>query len=429
MSFNIKLGTAKINITPSKPVPLAGFAVRKELGSFEGVSQPLFARLFLFEQEDQQGELQRALMVSADLLWWGSDRVPNLKQRINSRWGIEEQSIILHATHTHSGPQTSRNFTPSLGECKDEYLEQLENQLFEGIEQALCNVEPVNMERGQGFCGIGIHRRIKQGDLEAQMEPNPEGIVDHEIHVIKFVTAQEIPKAILVHYACHPVITRENLISSEFTGVAMELLESTLGGTAVAAFLQGCCGDINPSEDGQFCFGQDRDVQRLGRKFADDILAVLQRPMITVPAAPIHFHTQSILLPFRELPSLDKLESVKSESDVRGEWSRLLLASSQSLSPHAQFEITLLRIGEGLSFLAMNSEVVVEYGLFLKELYHNQILPIPYSNGMIGYMPTAKQLEDGGYEAKESTLYFGLPAPFDPKIETIIRAKLTRLMP
>ena len=70
----------------------------------------------------------------------------------------------------------------------------------------------------------------------------------------------------------------------------------------------------------------------------------------------------------------------------------------------------------------------MEYGLFIKKQSGGSVLPLPYSNGMIGYVPTADQLSEGGYEASESTKFFGLPAPFDPSLERRIREAVAALM-
>jgi hypothetical protein len=47
---------------------------------------------------------------------------------------------------------------------------------------------------------------------------------------------------------------------------------------------------------------------------------------------------------------------------------------------------------------------------------------------MIGYVPTAQQLAEGGYEAEGSCPYFGLPGPFDPRIEGLIRRAIDELV-
>jgi hypothetical protein len=87
-----------------------------------------------------------------------------------------------------------------------------------------------------------------------------------------------------------------------------------------------------------------------------------------------------------------------------------------------------LKLCEGLSLLTMNAEMVVEYGLFIKQRFAGSVLPVPYSNGMIGYVPTQRQVAEGGYEARESIAYFSLPAPFEATVETAIHEAIYRLI-
>jgi hypothetical protein len=57
------------------------------------------------------------------------------------------------------------------------------------------------------------------------------------------------------------------------------------------------------------------------------------------------------------------------------------------------------------------------------------VLPVGYSNGMVGYVTTARQIEEGGYEPVESSRYYGLPAPFAPEIEPILESAIASIVP
>ena len=65
----LELGTAKVDITPRIPVPLAGFGFRT--GVFGRVETPLLARTFCFKGTGERP----IILVSADLIWWGNDRI------------------------------------------------------------------------------------------------------------------------------------------------------------------------------------------------------------------------------------------------------------------------------------------------------------------------------------------------------------------
>jgi hypothetical protein len=423
-AFPLLLGTAKVDITPKYPVSLAGFAFRTE--PFEQVRSRLYARIFLFEQQQgDDGSRKRALLVSADLICWGSDRLPLIRQTLKQRWGLEEDAVILHATHSHSGPQTSERLLPSIGTADEGYLQWLEQSLYDGIGQAIETLEPVTVERGQGFCDFNINRRIIVNGT-AVSGPNKDGPVDREVHVVRFRSSDSRTKAVLVHYTCHPTVTGDNYVSSEFPGAAMALIEQELDHQGLAAFIQGCCGDIRPAliRDGSFYRGSIREVRRFGRKLAEEALAVLRRPMRKVADLRLQTAGTSFPLPLQELPSLRALEENRMRDDVVGEWSRYLLEHPERIGQSVQFELSMLRLGGELVFLSMNGEVVVEYGLMLKRNYRGAILPVPYSNGMIGYIPTSRQIAEGGYEGRDSFVYFGLPAPFDLSLEEQITTRM-----
>jgi hypothetical protein len=398
-------------------------------GSFHGISHPLYARILFFQQEDPEGQTRRALFLSADIIWWGTERMEHLLRKLYERWGLDESRVIFHATHTHSGPQTTIRFTPSLGKPDSDYIQMLESTLLEGIEMASRSIEPVFVERGTGVCQIGIHRRRLVGG-KIRMAPNPGGPIDPEVNVIRFRTEGGNVKALLVHYACHPTTTADNYVSSEFPGVAMELVENAMGENAVAAFLQGCCGDIRPAliRKGRFYRGSDNEVCEFGTMLAAQVLSVLESSMVSLAPCRLAGKKTSIRIPFQKLPSKADLEAKKHHGTVIGEWSRLLLNEPERIQPDIPLELTLLEIADGLSLLAMNAEIVVEYGLFIKRQFAGSVLPVPYSNGMIGYVPTATQVRDGGYEVKDSFPYFGLPAPFDSSLETKIFESLLKFV-
>jgi len=417
---SLRLGTAKIDITPLLRVPLAGFASRT--GLYEGIRRRLFARIWAFRQADRSGCAVTTLLVQADLLCWGTDRVEGLKREISRRWGLESDGIVLHASHTHSGPQTSELISSSVGAMDRAYIERLEANLIEGAGIAIDDLEAVVVAKGTGSCAIGIHRR-KIVDGTVEMAPNPDGPVDPEVQVFRFATASGRTKGVWFHCTCHPTTADDNFVSSEFPGVAMDSIEERIGDGAIASFMQGCCGDVRPAliRDGQFYKGGEREVNELGMKLADEVTRVLGLPMKELAPALSKGKVVRLALVFQSLPKMAVLQAQAEEEGLRGEWSRLMIAKLARGETTAPFEMCGLNIADGLSLLGMNGEMAVEYGLYIKRMSGGAALPLAYTNGMIGYVTTAAQLEEGGYEPIGSAVYFGLPSPFDSSAEPAIR--------
>lgn len=460
--LQLYLGTAKTDITPKRPIQLAGYGHRNGK-VFEKVAHRLYARVFAFEQRDAEaasaqsgmnqadkrsfsdnidgkvnGSGRRAVLIQADFIWWGNDLTDRIQKSISQRWHLEQSAILLNASHSHSGPQTSNDLLPSLGELDREYIHQLEQAVLDAAAQAFDNMEPVTVERSHGQCSVGIHRR-RRIDGKVMNAPNPEGPVDSEVTVFRFrrtkpwgSSEQEgSTKAVLFHYTCHPTVMGDFTVTSEFTGYAMEKLERELANCgAIAAFLQGCCGDVRPAlvKEERFYRGDEEDVARLGSELADAVLHAMQQPMEQLEIVPLQSRNSAVPLPFDQLPDEAMLRQWEHEEGYLGEWSRLMLSEPSRLAPTIPLRLSFVQLAHGLAFIAMNGEVVVDYGLYVKELTKKQVLPLAYSNGMIGYVPTAKQLEEGGYESKDSFYYFGLPAPFSDELETRIKEGIRKII-
>ncbi|RAV11917.1 neutral/alkaline non-lysosomal ceramidase N-terminal domain-containing protein [Paenibacillus contaminans] len=412
MNVRTMLGTAKADITPPEPLPLAGFGSRT--GSFEGVAQRLALRVFLFKQEGEHPSDKRMMLLAeADILQWPSDKSAEWSRTIQERWGIERDAVILQASHTHGAPQTGTNCLPIVGQYAPTFVELLETSLFASIMHAFANLVPVSAEIGRGECGIGIHRRRMHGG-HIEMLPNHDTPIDREVTVIRFRTEEGSTKAVLFHYTCHPTSSAENLVTADYPGAAMEAVEASLGEGVIAGFMQGCCGDIRPAliAGDRFRPGTDQDSRRLGHELAAEVLRILESPMEKLAFVPIEATGVDLELPFQYLPAAGELANLQEDIGVDGDWSRHLLANPELLQPAMPFRITLVHLADRLSFMAMGGEMVNAYGEAIKRLSGGTALPLAYSNGLIGYVPTASQIREGGYEAAGSVKYFGLPAPF-----------------
>jgi hypothetical protein len=421
LNVTLKLGTAKVNITPKVPVHLAGFAHRE--GTYASVEKDLYLRAFYFQQYKKEGNFE-AVLITADLIWWGADLVAEIEKELYEKNGIPIGSTVFHATHNHSGPQTASGFTSHLGKCNSEYLKYLVDQVVLAIQKAMETVEIVEIERTSSSCNIGINRR-KIIEENVLMAPNPNGVIDKELIVIKFMNRSEQLKAVLFHYACHPTTTGDNFISSEFPGAASERIEQEFNENIVAGYLQGCCGDIRPNltRDENFYRGDQDDVDRFGLRLANQGMDCYKKKNWE-KVIPTHVKITkfSLLLDFDISPSEQSLNSYN--DSLIQEWRQ----KQQLKDPKKRsLEFTMLSIGKNLTFLGMNAEMVVEYGIYIKNTLNGKVIPIPYTNGMIGYVSTEKQLKEGGYESQESIYYFALAAPFVNSTEHRIKQEIKQL--
>ena len=85
------------------------------------------------------------------------------------------------------------------------------------------------------------------------------------------------------------------------------------------------------------------------------------------------------------------------------------------------------QLGRGLRLIGLEAEVTGELGnLILRHYAEGVTFPLGYTNGTQFYLPSDKQLAEGGYEA-ESAWEYHWPAPPAPGIDARLVAALESL--
>ncbi|MGP8234596.1 MAG: hypothetical protein ACLQVW_04225, partial [Limisphaerales bacterium] len=93
----LRAGAARVDVSPTEPVMLAGYASRTNLS--QGVHDPLSARALAFEQDGT-----RLVLVSLDSLGFYNQTAEPLRQAIIDGCGLKPSELFLCAIHTHSAP-------------------------------------------------------------------------------------------------------------------------------------------------------------------------------------------------------------------------------------------------------------------------------------------------------------------------------------
>ncbi|MGH9104525.1 MAG: neutral/alkaline non-lysosomal ceramidase N-terminal domain-containing protein [Acidimicrobiales bacterium] len=217
------VGAAMANISPPVGCPMGGYSARKGLA--ERVAAPLMCRAFVFDD----GATPLAV-VSCDLLYATFDMVTIARRLIGEALGWPGSSVMVNATHTHSGPA---GLTLGLDST---YVELVARQVASAVATAYRDRRPALLEYSEARVGsLGRNRRDPEGPAET---------------TARFLIAEAVETggtiATIISYACHAtVLEHDNLaISPDFPGAAVAVVEQLVGGQA--AYLQGCAGSINP---------------------------------------------------------------------------------------------------------------------------------------------------------------------------------------
>jgi hypothetical protein len=286
------------------------------------------------------------------------------------------------------------------GPLNEEVQADLREKIKAAARQANKNQTSVRMSWGESsLSGFAINRRRKtaEGFVNA---PNPFGRRDDSVTAIQFNDAKDNTlRAVLFSYTCHPTTLGGYLFSGDYPGAARRSLEKQTG--AIAGFLPGCFGDVRPNctvtGNGRFRAGIPSDIEDFGAALAN---AVMNAGKSTFPLTPkLGGFCDEVVLP------------LQAENDSRA------------------LPLQRLDLANEFSIIAMGGEVCVDYGHYIKGLSNTRrLLPLGYSNDVIAYIPTVQILNEGGYEAKTSCPLFGLPSPFKPELEELVKAAVRKIV-
>jgi hypothetical protein len=420
-----KAGAASVIVTPETPMLMAGYAGRDKPS--EGKAQDLFAKALALE--DAAGG--RFVFVTMDLLGVPRNLRAHLEKRAQAAYALPRESLLLNASHTHCGPSfnigdTAVDYALTPGNPGEEYGRQLEEKLFTLIGAALKDLAPARLTYNHARAGFAMNRRLPSA-TGFQNSPYPDGPVDHDVPVLIVRGADDQLRALLFGYACHNTTLGFYQFCGDYAGFAQEYLQADHPGLT-ALFLNGCSGDQNPYPRRTLEF-----AQRHGRALAMAVETALTVVPLRPVGGPIRAAFSEIDLAYSPLPSRAEFAERAQSKDkyTAAHASRMLarLDKDGALPTAYPYPVQVVHFGEDLVLTALGGEIVVDYSLRLKkELAGKAAVWIAgYSNDVMGYIPSKRVREEGGYEGADATRYTTHPAPWAPELEEKIVAKVHEL--
>lgn len=393
----LKAGVAKVDITPSVGVPLWGYELRDSTGTMD----PLYARVLVLEVGEK-----RLALVTLDLgRTFGRDSINRLRDSAKASSGISY--VFVSATHDHSAPALQdkyRNGTPA---WEIEMLDKIGKTIAEAHRNAV--EAQIGVGYGDAYIGHNRHRLNPDGTV-TWFEHNPTEVptapVDPTVAVLRVDTTDGKPLAVLVNYACHPVVfgPDNTQYSTDWVGVMEKTVEQALGGQPICFFLQGAAGDINPyyavvplKEDA--VKRRDWTGQRLGAEAARVAKGIHTQ---TTPDPSLDFAEDLLTFHFRY--NVEKFKQAvrgSSEADARG-----IEVYMPSTEEQQQLPVSTLLINKQIAVLGMPGEPFVDFQMNWRSRCPVQDCFLAgYSNGYFGYLPTIKAASEGGYGAASAATW------------------------
>lgn len=462
----LRVGAAVSEITPEMEYPVHGYYYER---LSTGMKDPLQAKALVFRQGNHA-----AAFVVCDLSAIASDLSKAVRKRVTQQTGIPERHIIVAATHTHTGPDYTRElFSVASGRPLPESWANRQPyvpKLIEAIAAAVANADTAAKE-AKLFAGtatqdppVAFNRRglTKNGEIRTWYGLNdpeilrPAGPIDSSVGIMVVRdAAQGSISALLCSHALHADTVSGTLWSADYPYFIARTVKSAFGNSVIALFANGCCGNINHVDPK----GSARNsTEFIGTALGKTVTAATSQ-LVEVRTPQLQVRREEVKLPLQvstpeQLSQAKRLlleiqagktadfyehvdaykrmvlEHLRGPSDVEETMSLIGSGLSESKADSGDslsVEVQVITLGRDVAIVALPGEVFVEYGLAIKaaspfrttlviELCNSsETLYIPTRSA---YVPTASSFVAGGYEVVNSTT---MPGSGDLLVDAAIR--------
>jgi hypothetical protein len=387
---DFKAGVAKVDITPTKAVPMWGYGERHAELS-KGTRDPLMAKALVIKA----GEEKLAL-VGLDL-----GRSPTAAMMANIRKAIADAAgikyLMIVGSHTHYGPVIELKNEEGKGKGKFDdavaYVDELEKKLIDVILSADKNLQDARIGWGSDTADMNTNRHVK----------GEEGPADQELAVIRVDDLSGKPIAVVTNFAAHPtsLSPKDLMFSAEYPGQLQNAVEAAMN--CPCLFMQGACGDLTTKKGGM------KSIEEFGKALGDKVTAVASKITTSAPENPT-------------IQGMDEDFSFQSRMDmgnpiVRAMYQKAFFPelvagmdefNGNTIKPH----LTTILLNGQLALVGGSGEFFCNHSLRLKERARGvKTLFFGYCNGHHMYFPTIEATAQGGYGADPTVSWVALGGP------------------
>ena len=423
----------------------------------EGIDMPMYCNTMYLESESSKNKL---VILDFDLCSMSEEIDSMVRDSVMSILDISKESIRICLSHTHAGPPYGKDNLNGAGwitegvELINPYYDSFPEKISNSVMEAVRSAVNCNVSYGKGMSDININRRPADEKGNLFTGRNWDGPVDHSVDVIGFDDENGNVVSTIVGYACHPhILGPENrLISPDYPGHLRKTVEDIVGGSCI--FLQGAAGNQGPIHG----FVGEVEVARKAGKILgleaskvrmsldpferkEELIEIVQAGAdlgmyedvaVSEPSDDLQVRNKYIDLPSLNFPSyekasqdyknalldLKKIRESGNKDDIkkmvstvkRTNFTRKLTEISKG--GKVNIWIQTIKVGD-IIFQGLPLEPFMEFSHKIKSLNPDKkIFWSGYTNGWLGYLPTAKAYEEGGYETRNT--------PLSPESEELI---------
>jgi hypothetical protein len=361
---------------------------------------------------------RRCLIFSFDLMIVGSELQNAILSKIE-RLGFAPGEVMLLASHTHTAPATDQA-CERLGIPDTAFV----NEAATAAENLVGQIQQqqpseVSLEVFQGKLNHSVSRRRfwpfpTFGRMygfrltSIAFAPNPSAPRDERATVVLLRTSHGKLVGLIWHYTCHPTaVVPQDVVSADYPGAVRRALRERFG-EIPCVFAQGFCGDIRPNI---------KTSARWRTHLRQMIRMIASGPLFAPPSAEEWTQwSRSLSAGICDIARGEPVTTFSPASLQTGSARIALGEFFGGSTPDKMLAAQIVRVGEEFEIVALSAEPSVEWQRVLDEA-----VPVPsgrtrlyagYLGALFGYLPTAAQIPQGGYEVEGFQPLFGLSGHF-----------------
>ncbi|HTN07765.1 neutral/alkaline non-lysosomal ceramidase N-terminal domain-containing protein [Agriterribacter sp.] len=385
-----RAAVVKIDITPDQPKMLLGYNARQSTG----VHDRIYHRIVILNDGTTE-----FCLVSSDICVISPSEYDHLASLLYQQLGIAPENFWWTLTHTHSAPEVGLPGLPEvfMGErykhpVDTAYTHFVEQKIIEGIKQARKQLVKAKLGVGWGHSNANMNRRAIDVNGKAGLGMNPDGAIDKKIGLIRIDKEDGTPLALISNYAIHgTALGAPNLkISGDVPGIVSEYVEEKLG--VPMLFINGAAGNIAPiystyPNPGAAHLSQFRVL------LGDKILEANKR--IAATTGKVQLFTGKFIIETPRKADLGWPSDLGSYTRNIGDGKNVV-----------RLPVGFLKINHDIAIWSLPVELFCEISNEIRDKS-----PYPYTfyygytNGWLGYLPTADEFKYGGYEVETVSPY------------------------
>jgi hypothetical protein len=380
-----------VDITPDRPMQLAGRGTRWK--PWNRIGDRLEANAVLLRHGDE-----KVMFVQLDVLSVGARCRRRILEGLHGR--LTDAELFLGASHTHYAPNIDDRL-PEMGMIHEDYAAEVTRRIIALAEGVLADPgAPVETRYGEAPTAHSVNRRswclapawgIPPWKRVMARHPNPQGPRDDRLRAFAILSGQggTSMAGVMWSFTCHPVtIAEHRTVSAAYPGEVRKALRQRAGSEIPVIFLPGFAGDVRPNCISRLPLSPYYLLHRIvnGPVFGEFSPSARARWVESLTRAALAAATEharpctisGIHARRRSCPIQQWLESPADDRSV---------------------DFHVVALDEQFVLVGVSAELVVEYAPLLGPIFPGRtVLPVGYTDGTCGYLPTTEMLAEGGME-------------------------------